>query len=412
MRARGLMSLLMVAACGDGTDAPVDAQLRAITRTEEIPVGAECPASGVRYLAGLDDDASGTLDDAEIDTTTIVCRALVTHEGDLYVRNAVDAEAVRGINIVTGNLIIDAPTLSAVDLSALLEVHGDLLCRGLAGPLVVPLLHSVGLQFQAKATAYEAPRLVSVGDTLALEWTSLCVATSFPALTTVGGDMTITCGVTQTGASQALYEFPALTTVGGGIALAGQYYFRAPLVARAAFLRIVPTWNANEYGFSKIGLVDLPALETIDGTLSISATNLGQLSLPRLRSATLVSVSRIEARLTEVSLPALESASISVSSVSPLTSLSLPRLRDASTISVEDNEALGGLELPALTSASALTVVDNAMLASLDLPALTALATLTVTDNAQLPTCQAEAIADRTGAARTIERNGVGACAP
>ena len=204
--------------------------------------------------------------------------------------------------------------------------------------------------------------------------------------------------------------FPALTTLSGGIALAGQYDFLAPLVARAAFLELAPKWNAREYGFNQVVSVELPALETLDGELSIFFTDLQRLSLPRLRSATRIEVNEVERFLTAVDLPALESASIHVEAASRLTSLSLPRLREASTIEVRSNDQLGGFELPALTSASELTMVGNDVLASLGLPALTALARLTVTDNPQLPTCQADAIAVRTGAAATIERNGPGTC--
>ena len=165
------MITVVIAACDDGgtaaPDAAPDASMRSITRTEEIPFSPECPASGTRVLVGFDDDGDGVLDDREVDSMTVACRELVRHEGDLIVRNAVDADAVRGINIVTGSLIVDAPNLTSVDLSALTEVGGDLLYH-LDGPLVVPLLQTVGLRFEVTAWAYDAPRLVSVGGALTL----------------------------------------------------------------------------------------------------------------------------------------------------------------------------------------------------------------------------------------------------
>jgi hypothetical protein len=275
-------------------------------------------------------------------------------------------------------------------------------CVSLVDRFAVPLLRTVGGSLVIDALAYEAPRLVSVGDTLALSTGSrdyrkggqfdvlTCVDTAFPSLTAIGRDIDVTCWPSFQGAATPVYDFPVLATLGGGVRLAGQYAFRAPLLRRAAFLRIRPTWDAARVAPSEVHNVELPQLETIDEDLDVAQTNLHALEVPRLRSATGVWVSGVEWGLWLLALPALEHA----------------------VISIHGNDMLESVSLPALTSATSVSVVRNPALTSLDAPLLTTLGTLTVTDNPQLPTCQAEAIADRTGAARTISGNGDGTCAP
>ena len=412
---------VVIAACDDGgtaaPDGAPDTPLVPLTRTEDIPTGPECPASGTRVLVGLDDDADGTLDDAEVDSATVICRDLVRHEGDLVVRNDADARALQGVNVVTGSLIVESDALVDVDLSALVEIGGDLRC-GFGGVATVPLLRSVGGDLALSVVAFDLPRLESVGGSASLRTNGngslrACHPITVPALRTVGGNLTIVCfpgwGMAYPGHP---YELPALTMVGGGIEVSGQFAFHAPAVTRLAFLTIDPAWNANENGENKVRSVTLEQLETIEGTLLVLRTDLDELSLPRLRQAQRVEIQRIDDRLPVLSLPALESASVVIRDARMLTSVSVPVLREAPEIHVESNPRLIGLAMPALTSATTLTIDRHQALASLDLPMLTSLTTIRVTSNPMLPTCQAEAIADRTAATRTISGNGDGACAP
>ena len=374
MTTRALLALLLLAACGEGAEAPVDAlPPGSITRSEDIPVGPECPASGTRVMVGVDDDGDGVLDDAEIDDMTVVCRDLVRHEGDLSVSNADDAQALRGIHVVTGTLIIDGPNLSSVDLSSLVEVQGDLRIT-LAAAVAAPLLRTVGGTAAITALGYDLPRLASVGGSLELETDfatrARCVATTLPALRSVGGSLSITCWpLPEPTTAMVPYEFPALETV-GAILVGGQLAFHAPQVQHTGSLGVGPRWSSGEYGISKVRSVTLESLETIEHGLSITTNDIDEITLPRLRATGSV----------RISSTGLERGGLAI------------------------------LSLPALASTTDLYLFDNRALRSIELPALTALGTITVYSNPMLPGCQADAIADRTGATRTIYNNGDGTC--
>ena len=52
----------------DGNDG-----LNSLVSQTDIAPGAECPDGGVRFESGLDDNGDGTLDAAEVDSTSVVC---------------------------------------------------------------------------------------------------------------------------------------------------------------------------------------------------------------------------------------------------------------------------------------------------------------------------------------------------
>jgi hypothetical protein len=112
-----------------------------ISVTEEAP-GANCQFGGDRVDTGLDQDANGALDTAEIAATTYVCDSAPTvTDGDVVIHEPDDVAQLAGVAIVRGNLTImpdpatgtTAVPLGMVDLSGLVEVTGDVRIEGNPG---------------------------------------------------------------------------------------------------------------------------------------------------------------------------------------------------------------------------------------------------------------------------------------
>lgn len=88
--------------CADAGSAPGTATL---VRTAAEAAGANCALGGTRVEAGMDDDADGALDPAEITTTTYVCHAAPSPYGNGLVRTAGEPA---GANCTHGGTRIEA----------------------------------------------------------------------------------------------------------------------------------------------------------------------------------------------------------------------------------------------------------------------------------------------------------------
>ncbi len=91
----------------DGTDG-VDGQNSLVAQTEIGP-GADCASGGVRIDSGIDDNGDGTLDMAEIDDTSFVCRAgpvtvQLLHFADVDSSEAVALDAVADFSALVDGL--------------------------------------------------------------------------------------------------------------------------------------------------------------------------------------------------------------------------------------------------------------------------------------------------------------------
>ncbi len=83
-----------------------------LTRTADEPAGANCANGGVRIDAGIDSDASGTLDDTEVTDTRYVCNGADGQDGQdgqdgvSYLTATTDEPA--GANCANGGLRVDS----------------------------------------------------------------------------------------------------------------------------------------------------------------------------------------------------------------------------------------------------------------------------------------------------------------
>lgn len=99
---------------------------------EVEPPGANCANGGTAVHAGLDSNENGVLDASEISSTSYVCDGGSTGgisgvlEGSYTIRNSLDASMIQGITSITGDLVVEAPGLTALSLPQLTNIGGVL----------------------------------------------------------------------------------------------------------------------------------------------------------------------------------------------------------------------------------------------------------------------------------------------
>ena len=233
----------------DGTS-----QEQALTRIDPEPDGVNCPAGGYAVYTGLDANGDGVLQDSEIASTSYICNAPnpTTIEGSVVINNSVDAAKLVGVTMITGSLTIDATGLHSIDLSSLTFVGGDVQLTNFSG------------------TVISAPALTMIGGTLAIDDVG-----SGPALhararpgnrgdnrsaTELAPNAPQPTGTTNTVVGVA---FPALTSVGGAITIGG---------------------GGGTGNLAKLATLDLSALTTVTGNVNFSGSALAAISLPNVVS--------------------------------------------------------------------------------------------------------------------------------
>ncbi len=98
-----------------------------LVRVEPELAGMNCPLGGVAVLTGRDVNGDGMLADAEVMNRRYVCGQSVGDvvvEGDVWIRNSVDAQVYRQVRRITGRLVIgqdDNSCCSAVVVPTTLE---------------------------------------------------------------------------------------------------------------------------------------------------------------------------------------------------------------------------------------------------------------------------------------------------
>jgi hypothetical protein len=387
--------------------------LSALVRVADAPLTA-CPAGGLVIRVGIDLDRDGALDDDEVIDSQTLCRDGEPRPdviyGHLTIRNQLDARALAGVRIVTGDLVVDAPGLPALDLTALERVGGDLTITGSAAPtLALTALTQLGgdLTLTDNTTSTIAvPRLATAGrvhiagnggaslDLAALATVAeLAVAgdaatvVALPALTRIDG------GLALTGVTIAADGLAALEHLGGALHIAAARgsvdlplvtratdvditgselaSFRAPRLTSSGRLQVTTSAIATldvtaltgvrELAIDgcQLGAVDLAALVAIDGTLRIDGSHLAALRTPALATlgrALLIRNSRLDVPV--VALPRWHSADPS-----------------ELTVAITDNDLTGGsVDLPGLITsrypAGVEILVTGNQLASLSIPQL------------------------------------------
>jgi hypothetical protein len=226
----------------------------------------------------VDDDRSGTLEPAEIDTTELTCHDNVIFHGDLVITQASELAQLDGVTELDGSLrILALPDLAgAVDLPLLARIDGDFQTE--SRTLVVNLagLFAVGGDLRVSAVSLTVPALQEVGGDLAL---GVDFLSELPVLRVIGGDLTI-------GVIQSQVVLPALDSLGGGIAL-DVHVFAAPVLRHAASL----TAGGGIETFNETRSISLPALSTVDAGIFLYHIPLAHLELPALRTASVITIS-------------------------------------------------------------------------------------------------------------------------
>lgn len=271
---KALVSLLPVlVACGGESEPPI------LTRSDDAAPGAECEYGGQRVEQGADDNESGTLEPEEIDDVSFICHGPRIHEGDFIVTDDYQAQQLRDINVITGSLLVDAPTVTTlIEAKVLVRVDGNVTHN--TARLSMRFLKHVGgtmiLKPYGNGTDHVLSALESIGGGF-----TVCGGYDVSGLAAVGGDLVIECG--SFGVSMP--KFSALADLGGGISIKRLIPgdFIAPLVTRVDFVTADPGL-VIENGIIPIERFSMPALTTIDGQMNISFTRVSTLELPALQT--------------------------------------------------------------------------------------------------------------------------------
>lgn len=112
---------------------------------------SHCPTGGIAVMTGIDSDANGLLEGGEIASTSYLCNGQDTTpptgilQGSYTIHNNLDAYLISAITEITGDLIVEAPGLTSLDLTALTSIGGDLKIQTTdLTSLALPALTSVG----------------------------------------------------------------------------------------------------------------------------------------------------------------------------------------------------------------------------------------------------------------------------
>ena len=103
-----------------------------LTKSVPIAAGAQCVEGGTRVLAGSDGNGNNVLEDAEVTSEVVVCRARLpgwTYVGDYTIQNEVDVTALEGVGHISGQLRIETSTVEDIDLPFLHTVNARLLIQ-------------------------------------------------------------------------------------------------------------------------------------------------------------------------------------------------------------------------------------------------------------------------------------------
>jgi hypothetical protein len=372
------------------------------------PAGAHCAAGGSVLHTGHDDDGDGLLDAGEIEHSEYLCDGVLV--GDYNIDSPQAAEALAGIQVITGNLNVDPADIL---------YHYD---------IVLPDLRIVGGDVVSELPLYldsfAAPELVRIGGNLLVE-SQRVKGLTLPKLAEVNGYVFVALpemdgialpalervdGMLSTDAGGTVVDLRSLRTVGydlrvqthaeqlvmpelmyvGGLDLAGApdlVELRAPKLQRVErrmrlianelttielpFLRVVGE-DLQVYD-NPIDTLSFPGLEVVGGELYIFEQPSKTIELPRLK--TVGKLDLTWSGITALDLPALEEAGeIEILRNNELVSIAAPKLRKVGTVwmshmpKLVDLTGLGGLEEveDSMTIFNCTALVDFTAFTSLD----------------------------------------------
>jgi hypothetical protein len=394
---------------------------QSLFRIDPEPKGTNCPAGGNAIRVGLDINSDGALATSEVQSTTFLCHPTspTTVEGSVFVHNSIDAEALIGVQHITGNLTIDAFGLTTIDLSSLQDVGGTFSVANFSGTsltapalvevggafvstanaaISVPVLESIGTYlYVMNARSLSAPVLLSATDSVqisiggagtvdlhALTTTNYVTVSSTDPATTF--DLSALTATSYLHLGTGMLKAPALANVTGSAEFYGDATFDLGALAHVQHLTLSGLSDTPTF----------PALATLDGNLSIYGLTASTVDLSDLASAGGVYIQN-NSNLSSVDLSLLVTASelhlsnnanlsLAVPSLTTLSGLyisnepnptTLPALTSVVNLQLT-NTLPATLSFPELTTASSQLYVANTALATLSLPKLATLGRATI----------------------------------
>jgi hypothetical protein len=360
-----------------------------LVRVAAEPAGAHCLRGGSAISSGADANHDGILEDNEITTTSYVCDPVpTTIAGDVTINAASDVTQLTGVPRIDGSLIIAAPDLTE---------------------LVLPQLVTIGRDLQitkdAKAlTIVRLAKLTTVGGSLALGdsgYGSSIAELTLPALRQAsaliisGGTLgTVSLEALTSVAGRFVIQFTAMTTMPpfAGLNHTGSY----EIVGNGGLTTIAMPANLRSvdgdvlFSFDEKATMITMSLVSVHGGVQVTGNDL--LQTAQLAGANVNGLVDIEQNkaLTMLDLPASASA-IKISENAALVSLYFDMIADSvGDVTVSYNSALTTIgDFRGLRGIDHLTIQANPLLKSLSLPYLQALLEILAIDNPKLPACLA-----------------------
>jgi hypothetical protein len=292
----------------------------------ELP-GANCSLGGTTILVGLDDNDNGTLEPAEVTSTSFVCDGMTSTPGVLHgsytIRSDLDVALIAGVTEIEQVLTIEAGsvpatiTLPDLERAGSIQMFDSFSSEGRA--LRFPRLKTVFQLALQNVSELELPALETIGSTLQLRMIDGAPVV-LPELRSIGSHVLIN----DNGSSMERIEAPRLETIGGGL------FLTTPTIATLDLRSLVSIHQFHLLDCPNLTLagVRIPAITTLPGGLSLIGVPWPTLGpFANLESTTTL-------RLREL----------------PLTEIRLDELTTVGTIDIKEVPDLAQMSMAAITN--------------------------------------------------------------
>jgi hypothetical protein len=256
----------------------------ALVRLDAEPIGSNCPKGGTAIKVGIDKNGDGTLQDAEVTSTSYVCNAPpfgggTVLNGSFTIHNSLDVAFLQQFTEVTGNVQIEAPGLTSISLPALAKVGRFGTSDGMPDVTTVdlPVLQSAGafsMLSTGSLSTFSAPNLQTVKAEVQIGAYGSAIPVSLPALASAGsitlyglitsvdlGALTTSGPLAFKLTNPASIDLPSLTTVSDDFEISGVSSFAAP---KLSTIDLTKNPYQNNFQLQASSGVALPALTALN----------------------------------------------------------------------------------------------------------------------------------------------------
>jgi hypothetical protein len=357
----------------------------ALVRIIAEPAGPHCLRGGSAIASGVDTNRDGILEDNEITTTSYVCNPVPTTLADVVINTAADVTQLTDVPRIEGNLVVQAPDLTELELPSLVTIGGDLRITKAATALKTVRLAAlttiggglhVGEQFSltsvpideltapllrrvaeltidsGKLSTFHLDALTTVDGALDIRSSSLTAVPPFPALSRAGS---VQIGFNS---SMTAVQLPkSLAEVDGTVEVVGNSVATSVAFSLAAIHGDAKVWLNDKLDWIDFG-------GRVDGTLDVEQNKLltniyqfpvGALSIKIQQNDALPS---LYFNLTDGAV-----GDVTISYNKSLTQIGdFYGLRSVHLLWIENNAVLNKLSLPYLQVAEQIMVLDNSKL--------------------------------------------------